>query len=129
MDQNPLDRPIDEYFKLKMQIQMLSSRLEVLNKQIKESMFTDEVGREHTTSTGVKACLQIRQSRPKPDEGLLEQLIESKGLWDECKKEVVDHNLVEQAYIEGKLTDDDLRSIGAETTITTALIVEEVKNV
>lgn len=70
------------------------------------------------------AQLQVKQQR-KIDEAALEQLLLDKRLWGIATKVVVNHDVVEQLYIEGKLTDNDLRSIDAGNGITLALKVGE----
>lgn len=120
---------VQEYFLLKKQIGSLSARLEKLNKQIKDYELRDqeelhgvvsEVGRYWVTT-------EVRRGMPKTDTGALEQLLVDKNLWAECTRVQVDTSLVEQAYIEGKLTDNDLREIMGVSKPQVALYVTEVK--
>lgn len=60
------------------------------------------------------------------DQGALEQLLYEKGLLSQCLRPTIDHSLVEQLYLEGRLTDDDLRSINQGSEIQLALSVERI---
>lgn len=121
---------IIQYHSLKKQYETLGKRLAELNEDIKGDLVL-EIGdrsREHSVieAGGLAAKLQVRRSKPKVDEALLEALLSKKCLLDLCLVEVIDHSIVESMYLQGRLTDDDLRSIGAEPKITLALIVEEI---
>lgn len=114
---------IDEYYKLKKQRDMITSRLDRLGERIKKSLLITPS--HELDGSDIKAKLQIRQSRPNYDQFLLTDLLERKGL-DDCFKKVPDEDLVEQAWLNDLITDDDLRSIGAAPKVTLALTFEEV---
>lgn len=80
----------------------------------------------HTAGGGYQPKVQIKRSKVDYDEDALAGLLEVKGLWKEACKEVIDENLVKSLYLQGKLTDDDLRSVLKPSTITTALTVDKV---
>lgn len=116
-------RKIQEYYKLKQQVKMLTQRLEQLNKEIKDEMLQSETFQLQTQ--GLIANLQVKRSKPQPDDAALEHLLIEKGLLQYAIKEVIDHDAVEEMFIKGELTDEDLRSIGAEPKVIMALTVEE----
>lgn len=130
LSENPyLDRRIKEYLQIKRHKEQVEKRLNYLNQQIKKELAEKDKKEYVNFNKDCRAVLQVKKTKPVPDELALEILLQKKGLWDKAKKEVIDHNLVKQLYIEGELTDDDLREIIAEPKIITALIVEEVNDV
>lgn len=120
------------YKHLDKQNKLIEKRLKVLKEEIQEAMMEAHEGEVHPGQTltaelkNYRAILQLKQRKVSPDEAALEQLITDRGFWDLCKKEVLDHDLVEQLYVEERLTDTDLRSIGKDSQIVPTLIVEEV---
>lgn len=123
-----LSQKIQTYKVLKDQRDMLDTRLDELNKSIKREILDNfdsnlEGPVVWHTPEGYIAKLTPKRSTPKVDTGALEQLLDDKGLWLMATRRQVDHSLVEQLFIEGKLTDDDLRSINQGSSITLALSV------
>lgn len=121
---------LEQYHILDRQVKLISERLTKLNKEIKQDVIRRGTEKEGLyileAGSGYKAVVTRRRSKSRPDEGALSALLDFKGL-DWCFKKVPDESLVEQAYIEGHITDDDLRSIGAEPKFTLALSVERVE--
>lgn len=113
---------IEQFHALKRQEKLLKERLDTLSKRIKDT-YGPGVHRVGT----VEAHVQIKRSKPKVDDVQLEQLLRDKNLWTLGCKEVPDHSCVEQMYIEGVITDDDLRAINDGSNITVALTVKDIK--
>lgn len=115
---------IQEYYKLKLQRKMIDERLEKLNKEIKQEMMEKEAFQIQTE--GLVANLQVKRSKPEVDVPAAEHLLEHKMLLDDdCYIQVFNPDVIESFYLQGLLSDDDVRSIGAVPKVTTALIVEE----
>lgn len=119
MTDEQLEKKIAEYHQLSRFVDDISKRIAELNAQIKQEL-VDRT--DHQPNAGEKiaftgsehsAEVSFRRRRVAADRGALAQLIVDKNLWAECTRVTVDDDLVEQAYIEGKLTDNDLRSINA----------------
>lgn len=116
-----LTQKIETYDALKKQSKMITLRLDELRHEIIE-----EVG-ESKTVGDYEVTLEVRRQKPQVDEVALEQLIVDKNLAPECMTLKVDHDLVAQAYIEGKITDEDLREVNRGQHVTVALKVDKVK--
>ena len=119
-----MDHLAEQYINLKRQEKLIKSRIEKLRERLTARLLADPNHYVDTASGRLK--LQTRVGKPKVDDHILEQLLVDKNLHIDAMKRVVDHDAVEQLYLNGKLTDDDLRSIGVEPTVTLALIVEEI---
>lgn len=121
---------LEQYYILGQQEKMIKDRRKQLRDDIiKHHCLSVDGGRTWFRAlaiTGWDVKVQTKR-RQKVDDSALEQLLVNKGLWDQCKKEVVDHDLVEQAYIEGKITDKELRSIDGGRDVYLALTVEKVE--
>lgn len=120
--EHTLDELIDQYYKLKQQRNLLDKRINGLRNFIIRCAPHNDF-----QSSGYRVQTQMR-TRVTYDPAELEQLIYDKGLEAECLRPQVDESLVEQAFIEGKITDTDLRAI-RKTTVNLALTVDEVRNV
>lgn len=117
-----LEDKLEQYYNLNERKKLIEKRLKVLSDQIKAEMEPDEPFH----GSKVTAIVSFRRSKHNIDEGALEQLIVDKNLAAECMRLKVDHDLVEQLYIEGKITDNDLRAIDAGAKLTPVLVVERV---
>lgn len=133
MTEKRLQQLLHEYYELDNLAKKAAKRAKYLNERIKRVLMhrTDiapHTGETITYGRDAKYCatVQIKTPRRRVDPAVLEQLIVDKNLWGECTRRKVDEDLVEQAYIEGKITDSDLRSINAGPEIQLALKV--VKN-
>lgn len=136
LDPNLLDpglaRKIREYYRYDQLEKSAKGRRTELGKQIKGALFNllpeRHPGQVYSTAiSGVGVTLQLKSGRAKIEDGVLEQLLLEKGLLDQALRPQLDHDLVEQLFLEGKLTDDDLRSIHGGADITLALSVEAEK--
>lgn len=126
---NLLHEKIEQYFLLKDYQKRVTRRVDVLNKQIKRGLIKATQAKpgeniDYHGCKGYRAQLQVKRGNPKPDIGILEQILEEKGLWEECTRVQVDESLVEQAFIEGKLTDSDMRQINGGSDIGLALKID-----
>lgn len=136
-----LNLNIRTYCNLKEQYERIGERLDELNKSIKRDIIAEvqswpeskDYVPDKTTyhgSSGFTAYVQVKRSKRKPDPYLLEELLIEKGLLDQCTSEQIDPDLVEEAFILGKLTDADMRSVIAEPSEPQlALKVERIPNV
>lgn len=112
-------------------VKSITKRMDELKPLIKRTLMerceVDDDGHLYYKTNKVEATVQVKRSMPKADEGALQQLLVDKGLWDETKMEVANRNIVKQLWLEGRLTDSDLRSIvSGPKDPTTALKVETV---
>jgi hypothetical protein len=114
-----LDKKVTEYHKLKMMRDSLAGRIEELSKQIKA-----ELPQGKHTFGDLSLEIQVRD-RTAIDELAAEEILMGLGLWDECAKQVVDPGAVEGMYLEGKITDHDLRQM-RKPQYSVALITKEV---
>lgn len=122
LSERTLDVYIKQYYVLKEQQRLLDKQLKLLKRIISQEI---EQGKQHSGRYHVTLQQRLRVTY---DPAELEQLIYDKGLWEECTRSQVDESLVEQAFIEGKITDTDLRAI-RKSTVNLALTVDEVRNV
>lgn len=116
------------YHQLDSRIKIMQEKRDELNKQIKEEIVSDaelHPGQTVESDWGpYRVTLTAKRRRLPIDDGALAQLLVDKNLWASGTSRRVDHDLVEQLFIEGKLTDSDLRSISIEgSEITFALKV------
>ena len=125
-----LNQKIAQYYKLSQQQNLLNKHLEALKKEIKNELLSndkfkvDERTHRKRTEDGFTATVRLRRGPPKYDSLLLHDLlVKKKAKW--CFKLVPDLDLVEQAYIEGYLSDIDLRAINKGSNISLALEVEK----
>lgn len=125
-----MQKKIEEYYNLKQVQKLTEERLLKLNKEIKDELLSNIEGELPETvaleTSRHLAQIDVKRTKTRPDETLLEQLLMRKNLWGQAVKIVVDHAAVEQLYLTGRITDHDLRSIGAENKVTLALRVEKV---
>lgn len=129
MQENELDI-VAEYHRLGKLERQLKERRAILKQKIQDRYLHFHLrggGGFWSDYKGDYTVSMQRRKNVQYDELALETLITERGLWDKCKKEVVDPDLVQQAYIEGDLTDSDLRSVYVNGGVTYALKVEEVK--
>lgn len=117
-----VDAKINEYKALSKQKKLLDERLELLSKQIKAS-----IGGGNTyTGSRYRAKVSLRKTAAKLDPDLLVDFLLSRGLTD-CFKQVPDEDAIESAYLTGRISDDEMRSLLAERKIIEALNVEEIE--
>src|SRR4051812_40004340 len=87
-----INRDIRTYYRLKWQRDMLNRRLANLNKSLKERLAgSTPQDTEYVTPDGYQAKLTVKRTKPKVDEGTLEQLIVDKNLAAECFRLKIDH--------------------------------------
>lgn len=135
-----IDKNIEEYYKLKVMKKTLDERLEHLNKIIKtqvlaqvdsvepyvENLVDPSKGFTYESGDYTVVITPRIQTQIKPTVEV-EQIITELGLWDECKKEVLDPDLIEQCYHEGKISDRTLRDLRAPSKGSLALSVSKVE--
>lgn len=108
---------VDEYAELDKQKKQIESRMAELKPVIKKALMSElepgEDGHIRYSQGNVTLTLQVKRSKTNfnADEGALQQLLIDKDLWEDTKMEVANRDIVKQLWIEGQLTDDDLRSI------------------
>lgn len=140
-----LNLNIRTYCNLKEQRDRINDRLDELNKSIKAGILetVHDAGDyidgdipavpewiKYHGSRGFTAHVHLKRSKPKYDPYELEDLLRQKGLWVVAKKEVVDEDFVETLFINGILTDADIRSVISDPgSPQLALKVERIPNV
>lgn len=140
MTNEPLNKEIAEYEKLKTYHDNVEKRLEALKKRIKQRLIMQAAAggsmlrwRENITyyTPGYSAELIVKKKEPVPEQGQIDQLFTEKKLWVYYSECHIPEHAVEQAYLSGELTDEDLRSLKGETQYELALRVRkmEKKNV
>lgn len=139
MKEESLKANIKEYESLKRYEKSLKRRLDYLSKAIKAGVVKhyahgssslhfpdpDDQTITYTEVPGYTAKVMFRTSTKVKPSGTVDALIEKYGLWEECKKEIADPDLIEQAYLEGKLQDWQLRELKGESLTSMALAVEK----
>lgn len=114
-----LDKKVEEYHKLKTVRDGLDERLKELSTQIKKELSEGEHSFGKYT-----AEIQIRD-RTSLDELAAEEILIRLGLWPNATKIVVDPDAVESLYLQGMISDNDLREM-RKPQYSTALITKEV---
>jgi hypothetical protein len=107
----------EEYYWIGKRIEMMKERRAFLRTEIMGDP-------NRFQRPGWKVEVRLRRKQ-RIDDAALDALLESKGLLDQCSIKVIDYSLVEQAYLDGKLTDTDMREIDAGGVFSQALIVEK----
>lgn len=115
-----LDKKVEEYYKLKVVRDGLDERLKELSNQIKKSLSEGE----HSFGKYIVE-IQVRD-RTSLDEFVAEDVLIRLGLWPNASKVVVDPDAVESLYLQGLISDTDLREM-REAKYSTALIIREVE--
>lgn len=125
-----LEHDIEHYYQLKRGLDLAQARLKTLRERIIQNLppIPEQGGSQEHIIGGYRVTEQVRRRTPKIEEHQLEQLIVDKNLAADCMRLRVDHDLVEQAFIEGKITDQDLRSINGGSDITIALLVDKIED-
>lgn len=140
-----LNLNIRTYCNLKEQYERIGERLAELNKSIKRDIIAEvhSVGDyiegdiptvpewiKYHGAHGFTVHVNLKRSKRKPDAGALQQLLYEKGLLTQCSTMQVDEARVEEAFINGDLTDADMRSVVAEPAEPQlALKVERISDV
>lgn len=114
-----LDRKVEEYHKLKTVREGLDERIKELSDQIKKQLSEGE----HSFGK-YSAEIQVRD-RTSLDEFAAEEVLLRLGLWPNASKVVVDPDAVESLYLQGYISDADLREM-RQAKYSTALITREV---
>ena len=121
-----LKEKLQLYQSLKRQEAVLQKRLKQLKEAIESELLPPDARPGEQVECdipGFSIKIQVKQ-RVKVNDALLEQKLYDRGLaW--CFKTVPDYDLVEQAALNGLLSDTDLREIQEESSIYTALRVEK----
>lgn len=120
---------IETYHLLKKQRELIEDKMKTLRDKIIAALVNDSHRVDETTFTqaasSARASVKVKNVSAKLDDFALMDLLEKKGLsW--CLKQVPDHSLVEQAYIEGHLSDEDLRSVQSNKEPSFALSTEDI---
>lgn len=111
---------VKQYELLKIQQKMIERRLTDLRKEILVAAMESGNAIDPNTFeflTEEHVVTVKNKTRNDVNELELEGILLAKGLWNLASKEVIDHDLVEQLYLEGRLTDSDLRSIRVPKSI------------
>lgn len=125
-----MNNELKQYHSFTLMKVQLEIRLKILRDRVAKRIKTEGIKIDQKTwrleEDGVVGEVKLRQANLRVDEIVLETLLRNKGYWSEVKKEVPDHDLVEQLFIEEKLTDDDLRAIGVTKDPIMAISIREI---
>lgn len=134
VDLEPVRREVQQYVSLKDEIASMDTRLGVLKKRI--TTFVDELGEPNEKgsivlplnddASGTAAVVKQRRVSKMFDESAANNLLNEKGLFEECTKTIVtlDQDAVMAAYYDGKLTDADIEKMFPEKVVW-ALVMEK----
>lgn len=107
------EQKIAEYYHLKQSRDRIDRRLSVLKEQLMPFLYENSKAIDETTYTATtdKYVAQLKvKDLSKLDQAAAVDLIESKHLhW--CLDVVANPSKLEQAYIDGQITDDELRNL------------------
>lgn len=113
---------VKQYWFLKSQHDAIGLRLQALRTKILREY---EAG--DTKVDDLVVHIELRKSKPKIDDAVLWMILGEKNLIEECTSVQLDDNLVKQAFIEGKITDEDLRAFNLGSSITPALSIHAIE--
>lgn len=132
---------IQQYLTLRVQADLLDSRVGELKKELSASIeadgYTDDKGHQWLdvdpiTVDGfgtVKGLQRQRRVRQTLNVDAAEELLRAKGLWEDCSVviEVVDEEAIRKAHFQGLLTDEDVEVIWPSTETWAFIPVKEGK--